>query len=447
MLVHSESELLSLASDAVAHARRLGAPAATVSTSEFAGASIKVRQGAAETAVREGGQSLGITIFDGGRAGSASTEALDKATIERTVEHALAITRHVEADTGVGLADPEWLAQGEDVPLFAPSDDRIDRLLTHALDIEREALDCAGRASTPVRLEECGASSHEMRWARVTSDGFARAATASMNHRSCVAIAFDGDEMMRDWSWEQDRQPSRLPSHAEIARKAVEGALGRIGARSIATRTAPVLYDNHMAASLVNELVGGLSGHAQYHGSTFLHEALGSPRLAEHVDLVEDPFEPYGMASRGWDSEGVAGKCRHIVKDGIVAGYFLGSRFARKLSMRSTGNADGPANLTLTSRISTVADDFAAMLRKLDRGLLVTGLMGGGANPATGSYSRAAEGFWVEGGEIAYPVRDITIAGNLPEMLKNIAAVGNDARRTGSVRTGSLLVPDMRIAS
>ena len=231
-----------------------------------------------------------------------------------------------------------------------------------------------------------------------------------------------------------------------MGRIAAEKALGMLGAEGLATRRVPVLVDAPVASSLVRDMCGQLSGAAQFRRMTFLPDAVGRQLAASHLTLEEDPFEPYGLASGTFDSEGVPGTHRAVVRSGMVEGLFLDTRMARKLGRASTGNAGGMRNLRLTSSTTQPGDDLAAMLRKLGTGLWLTRFMGGGSNPATGVYSQAAAGFWVENGHVVRPVHGFTVAGNLQEMLKAIVAVGADVHREGAIRVGSILLLDMQVA-
>lgn len=446
-LLQTPEALLEVAEQAVVHARRIGADATTATANEFAGTAIKVREGAAISSVRDGGHALAITVFKDGRTGRANTEALDRASVGLAVEQAYAIACEVEADPDAGLAELAWLAtEADEVPLFAPSGRTPTMLTDVALEIERLAIDHAANHKASVRVDEASAASADMYWACVQSNGFARAAGASIQSRGCVAIATRDGEMVRNWWHSADRRDECLSSSSLIAGEAVERAINGLGGRALPTQSAPVMLDARVAGSLVGELVSGLTGHAQHQRSTFLAGAAGSRRLADHLDLMEDPFVPFGLASRAWDGEGVASIARAVVSAGVVSGYFLDARSARKLGMVPTGNADGPGNLTFSSRLASPCDDRAAMIRKMGRGLLVTEFLGGGVNPTTGSYSKAAAGFWIEHGSIAYPVRDITIAGALPDMLVGIVSVGQDVYRQGAIGTGSILIDTMRIA-
>jgi PmbA protein len=446
-LLHSEADLLAAAQVAIAYAQSIGAQAASAQVMESAGTTIKVRGGEPVTLVRDGVYGLSITIFDRGRSGHAHTQAGDLETVQRTVDQACAIARQVEADTDSGLAAPSWYSpDAPKVPLFAPSAKTPGELTAIALEIEAAALEVPAASGIDLRVGEAVASSMDIVWARVMSNGFARSASASLQTRACVCIAEQDGAMGRDWWQAVERRDCDLPDHEVIAGEAAKRAMAKLGARSLATQSAPILFEARVAASLLFDLVGALSGAAQQQRSTFLLNSIGSQRLAADIDLREDPFVPFGLASARWDSEGVSASPRYVVRGGTIEGYFLNVRMARKLAMPPTGNADGPANLILTSRNGRAGDDITQMLRKMHRGLWVTQIIGGQVNLATGDYSKAVEGFWVENGEAVYPVRDLTIAGKMPEMLANITAVGGDHYRQGAVRTGSILIDAMRIA-
>jgi PmbA protein len=297
-----------------------------------------------------------------------------------------------------------------------------------------------------LRVSEAGAASQDMRFALATSQGFCRTGSGSLQQRWCQTIAQRGDDM-RQGSWSStDRRLEGLLPGADVGRIAAEKALGMLGAEGLTTRRVPVLVDAPVASSLVREMCGQLSGAAQFRRMTFLPDAMGKQLAASHLTLEEDPFEPFGLASSTFDSEGVPGSRRAVVRSGVVEGLFLDTRMARKLGRTSTGNAGGMRNLTLTSTTTEAGDNLAAMLRKLGTGLWLTRFMGGGSNPATGVYSQAAAGFWVENGQVVRPVHGFTVAGNLQDMLKAIVAVGADVHREGAIRVGSILLPDMQIA-
>lgn len=444
-LLQSEADLAKAVTYAVERSTSLGAGGAIARVSEGGGISITVANGEVENAVRDGNQSLQITVFLEGRTGMASTESLSRKAIDRVVEQAISMARQLEPDEEAGLADRETLAwDSPSVPLFAPSG-----LTAAALTEAAMAIEAAVQATTTadkVRVSEAGAASQDGRFALATSQGFCRTGSSSMHHRWCQTIAQRGDEM-KQGSWSTGaRRMEELETAEQVGNLAAKRSLDMLGAEGLTTRRAPVLVDATVAASLVREMCGQLSGGAQYQRMTFLPDAMGQALTASHLSVTEDPFEPFGLASAAFDSEGVAGTCRDIIRDGVVKGLFLDTRMGRKLGRPSTGNAGGMRNLALVSSLTAPSDDLTAMLRKMGTGLWLTRFMGGGANPATGVYSRAAAGFWVENGQVVQAVQGFTIAGNLQDMFKAIVAVGADIHREGAIRAGSILLPDMQIA-
>lgn len=446
-LLRDGRELLDAAASVIDHARSLGVDQASALANESAGITIGARDGDIVSSIRDGHQSLSVTVFDARRVGHAMVAQLTPDAIRTAVERATAIARQVQPDPEAGLPDPAWLAiEGPDVEMFASASIGASELIDAALTLDAAARGAAAPAGVRLRVHSAGASAHEMQWARVTTDGFARAARASEYSLGAAMIAEGPDGMAMQSRGDIDRRQPHLPLPADIGARAAAEAIAALGARSLTTRTAPVLLDARVAGSLLGELAAALNGMAQHQGTTFLRDAVGTCALAPHLDLVEDSFEPYGLASAAWDSDGIAGPRRHVVRGGRVEGYFLDAYWARKLGLPPTGNADGVNNLTLSSYDTRDDDDLAAMLRKLGDGLYVTGFIGGGVDPATGSWSKAATGFLVRDGAIAYPVQDITVAGDLPTMLAGIQAVGADIHRSRAFRSGSILLPPLRIA-
>lgn len=444
-LLSREADLADIAARAVDMAQRLGVSGALASVRENSGLTLTATGGDMETATRDGAQGLSVTLFKDGRTGRASTQAMDDASLRITVEKALAIATQVEPDDEAGLAEHDALAwTTPDVPLFAPSDAEAGQLMDQALASEAGAL--SGSPASPVRVLQAGASSYDTRWALATSHGFCRAASASMQQRWCMVIAERDGVMKRSFWSSMGRRSSELMAPAEIGMRAAERASAALGARDLPTQTAAVLIDAHVAGSLMADFCHAVSGMPQYHRMTCLPDALGKLAFADHVDLTEDPFAAYGLASAAFDSEGVAARPRHVVEAGVVSGLFLSSTSARKLKMLPTGHADGPTNLNLTSRKTECGDDTTAMLRKLDRGLWLTEFLGGNVNPVTGAYSKAASGFWIEGGQIVAPVHNFTVSGNLLDILRGIVAIGTDVYPQGPFSTGSLLVESLQIA-
>lgn len=444
-LLKSESNLAQAAAYAIERSAAVGVSEAIAIVSEQGGITLTVAGGKVETAVREGNQSLSITVYANGRTGLASTESLSRSAIDRVVEQAAAMARQLESDPDARLADRDTLAwTTQDVPLFAPSSQSAEGLTEAAMAIEQAAISVPTRDG--VRVSEAGATSQDMRFALATSQGFCRTGSGSIQRRWCQTIAQRGEEMQQG-SWSSaDRRFEALLGTAEVGRIAAERALSALGAEGLATRRVPVLVDAPVASSLVRDMCSQLSGASQFRRMTFLPDAMGQQLAASHLTLEENPFEPYGLASSTFDAEGVPGTRRAIVRAGVVEGLFLDTRMARKLGRASTGNAGGMRNLTLTSATTKPGDDLAGMLRKLGTGLWLTRFMGGGTNAATGVYSRAAAGFWVENGQAVRPVHGFTVAGNLKDMLKAIVAVGADVHRDGAIRVGSILLPDMQIA-
>tara|TARA_A100001391_G_scaffold205464_1_gene207486 strand:+ start:21782 stop:23182 length:1401 start_codon:yes stop_codon:yes gene_type:complete len=444
-LLKSEADLAEAVTYAIEKSVASGAGGAIAQVSEAGGISVSVAKGEVENAVRDGNQGLQITIFDDGRTGMASTESLSRDAIDRVVEQAIGMARQLEPDPEAGLAERDTLAwDTPDVPLFAPSGQTVKSLTDAALAIEGSIHATFG--GELVRVSEAGAASQDMRFALATSQGFCRTGSGSVQQRWCQAIAQRGDEM-KQGSWSSiDRRLSELESVGQTGCRAAQQALDMLGAEGLATQRVPVLVDSTVASSLVQEMCGQLRGSAQFLRKTFLPDAMGQVLAAPHLTLTEDPFEPFGLASAPFDDEGVAGERRDIVRDGVVEGLFLDTRMGRKLGRASTGNAGGMRNLTLSSSLTAPGDDLEAMLRKLGTGLWLTRFMGGGVDAATGGYSRAAAGFWVENGEIVRPVQGFTVAGNLRDMFTAIAAIGADTYRNGAIRTGSILLPEMQIA-
>jgi PmbA protein len=444
-LLQTEADLAKAVTYAIEKSVASGASGAIARVSEGGGISVTVAKGKVENAVREGNQSLQITVFENGRTGLASSESLNRSAIDRVVEQAISMARQLEPDPEAGLADHDTLAWSTpDIPLFAPSGQTSEALINAAMAIEEAVL--ATRTTDAVRVSEAGAMSQDMRFALATSQGFCRTGSSSAQHRWCQTIAQRGDEMTQgNWS-SVDRQQSGLEPEEYIGGRAARQALDMLGAEGLATRRAPVLVDSTVASSLVRNMCAQLTGSAQFQRMTFLPDAVGQVIAASHLTMVEDPFEPFGLASAPFDDEGVAGERRDIVRDGVVSGLFLDTRMARKLRLKSTGNAGGMRNLSLVSNTTTPDDDLDGMLRKMGTGLWLTRFMGGNTNAATGGYSQAVGGFWIENGQIVKPVHGVTVAGNLQDMFKSVVTIGTDIHRSGGVRIGSILLPDMQIA-
>ena len=429
---------------AIGHARKLGASDAGAEASEGSGLSVGVRKGELESVERNRDKSLGVTVYLGQRRGNASTSDFSRDAIERTVQAAYDIARFTAEDPAAGLPDAADIATEQpELDLFHPWPVTSEQAFALALACERAAFAVDKRITNS---EGAGVSAQQSHFFAAHTHGF-RGGYASSRHSLSVApIAGKGADMQRDYWYSSMRSAAELASPEAVGRYAAERALSRLRARKITTRECPVLFESTLAAGLLGSFVQAVSGGALYRRTSFLLDSMGQRVFPAHIDIDEDPFVPGGKGSSPFDDEGVRVQPRRVVEAGRVQGYFLGTYAARKLGMKTTGNAGGSHNLSLRSRRTRAGDDLPAMLRKLGTGLFVIELMGQGVNLVTGDYSRGASGFWVENGEIAYPVHEITIAGNLRQMLRGIQAVGADAYNYGAKTVGSVLIDRMKVA-
>ena len=437
---YTDDTLKQLVTDALAHAKTRGATAADAEVSEGFGQTVTVRQREVETIEYNRDKGIGVTVYIGKQRGHASSSDLSPQALRDTVDAALAIARYTAIDDCAGLADPDRLAREfPDLDLIHPWDMPVERAIEMA-----QACEAAGFAVDKKVSNSEGAtvSTQQSHFIYGNTNGFLAGYPSSRHSIWCALIAGKGDGMQRDDWYETVRDPADLPAPEFIGRKAGERAIARLKACKVPTEQVPVLYESGVAASLMGHFVSAVSGGSLYRKSSFLLDSLGKPVFSPIVQMTDLPLILKGLASGAFDEEGVATQSRDIVKDGVVQGYFLASYSARKLGMQTTGNAGGNHNLMMKD----TGEDFAELLKKMGRGLLVTELMGQGVNPVTGDYSRGAAGFWVEDGEIAYPVQEITIAGNLKTMFKNIVAIGNDVSRRSSRQCGSVLVEGMTLA-
>jgi PmbA protein len=428
-------------------ARRLGASDAGAEVSEGVGLSVSVRKGELENVERNRDKSLGVTVYVGQRRGNASTSDFSTAAIEQTVRAAFDIARFTAEDPAAGLPDASDVASAavaeRDLDLFHPWAIDAEAAATLALRCEAAALATDRRITNS---EGASVSAQQSHFFMGNTHGF-RGGYASSRHSLSVApIAGKGDGMQRDHWYSSMRDARDLAAPEAVGRYAAERALSRLVSRKIGTCEVPVLFESSLAAGLLGAFVQATSGGSLYRKASFLEGCLGQQALAKHLDLLEDPHVMKGKGSAPFDDEGVTTRARVVVEAGTVKGYFLSSYSARKLGMKTTGHAGGSHNLSLTSRLTRPGDNLEAMLRKLHRGLFVIELMGQGVNYVTGDYSRGAAGFWVDGGKIVHPVHEVTIAGNLREMLKSIVAIGADTYTYGSKTLGSMLIERMKVA-
>ncbi len=444
---YSRDHFEDLVDTALKHAKKLGATNAGAEASEGCGLSVSVRKGELENVERNRDKSLGVTVYVGHRRGNASTSDFSKAAIERTVQAAYDIARFTAEDPIAGLPDEADIETiHRDLDLFHPWAIHSEEAAKLALQCEAAALKTSRRITNS---DGAAVSAQQSHFFSAHTHGF-RGGYASSRHSISVApiakLPGRNAEMQRDAWYSSMRHAGEMASPEAVGRYAAERALSRLGARKIATTECPVLFESPAAAGLLGGFVQAVSGGALYRKSSFLLDSLGKKVFPKHIDIEEDPFVLRGKGSSPFDDEGVRSARRQVVKGGRVEGYFLSSYSARKLGMKTTGNSGGSHNLTLTSRLTQSTDDLDAMLQKLGTGLFVIELMGQGVNYVTGDYSRGASGFWVENGQIAYPVHEITIAGNLKDMFMGIEAVGADTYNMGAKTTGSILVNRMKLA-
>jgi PmbA protein len=433
-----------MAEQVVERARRGGASGCDCEVSEAYGLTVTVRKGKPDTIEHNRDRSVGVTIYLGDRPkmhrGHASTSDLSRAALEQAVDAALAIARHTAEDDAAGLPEPELLAKDTpELDLFHPWTLSTEEAIELAKRCEAAAF-----AAAPVIRNSEGAtvSTQHSQFVLANSLGFRGGYPGSRHYLSCAVIAERKGLMQRDDWYSSSRVPDQIAEPRALGRYAAQRAAARLGARKIPTCQAPVLFEAPTAIGFLGHFVSAVNGGNLYRKTTFLVDGLGKEVFSPLVQIEERPFERQGSASTPFDDEGVATRERVLVRNGVLEGYFLGSYSARKLGMQSTGNAGGHHNLVVKSD----GPDFKGMLRKMGRGLLVTELLGQGINLVTGDYSRGAAGFWVEGGEIAFPVEEITIAGNLRDMFKGVVAVGSDVLVRSGRSCGSILIDNMTIA-
>ena len=444
---YSRNYFEGLVDSALKHAKKIGATDAGAEASEGCGLSVSVRKGELETVERNRDKSLGVTVYVGHRRGNASTSDFSEAAIQQTVQAAYDIARFTAEDPTAGLPDEEDIAKVHpELDLFHPWAINSEQAAQLALACEEAALKTSRRITNS---DGAGVSAQQSHFFSAHTHGF-RGGYASSRHSMSVApiAAMPGKnaEMQRDAWFTSMRAADQMATPEAVGRYAAERALSRLGSRKIPTVECPVLFESPLAAGLLGGFVQAVSGGSLYRKTSFLVDSLGKTVFPKHIDIVEDPHVLRGKGSSPFDDEGVRGLKRNVVSGGRVEGYFLSSYSARKLGMKTTGNAGGSHNLVLTSKLTRSTDDLKAMLQKLGTGLFVIELMGQGVNYVTGDYSRGASGFWVENGEIAFPVHEITIAGNLKTMFKGIEAVGADAYTYGAKTVGSVLINRMKVA-
>lgn len=434
------SRLKQTIEDLLKEAKRRGASAAEASVGSSAGLEVAVRLGEVETVEHTRDNGLGITVYFGNRKGSASTSDLSPSAVRDAVKAACVIAEHTQEDPCAHLAAPELMASViPDLDLYHPWHLGVEDAIEIAA-----ACEDAARGFDPriVNSEGASLSTHTGIQVYGNSHGFVAGYPTSRHGLSCAVIGQQGESLQRDHWWTSARAAADLDSARMVGERAAERTVARLGARRLSTRQVPVLFRAEVATGLLRSLVSAIQGGSIYRRTSFLLDQLGERLFPTFVRIHEEPHLPRGLASAPFDGDGVATRAKDLVSDGVLQTYVLDTYAACRLGMHTTGNAGGVRNL----RISMGELDRAALLREMGTGLMVTELMGHGVNPVTGDYSRGAAGFWVENGEIQYPVEEITIAGNLKAMYAGLLAVGRDCDYSGSTRTGSWLIERMTVA-
>jgi len=437
---YTRNKLRQLAQDVLNHARQLGATACETDVSEGFGQSVTVRRNEVETIEYNRDKGIGVTVYLNQQRGHASTSDFSPQALRATVEAAFSIARFTAADPCAGLPEEALLAKRPmDLDLYHPWALPVDDAIAIARRCEQAAFDVSPMVKNS---EGASVSAQESQFVSANSLGFMDGFATTRHFISCAVIAGEGDAMQRDDWYTSNRNPGKLAAPEEIGDYAARRALSRLSARRMKTRQVPVLFEAPLAAGLIGSFVHAVSGGALYRKSSFLLDSLDQQIFPEFVRISERPHLRGALSSSPFDDDGVATRDREVVDNGVLQGYFLSTYSARKLGMQTTGNAGGSHNLI----VAPGRHDFEGLLREMGTGLLVTELLGQGINFVTGDYSRGAVGYWVKNGEIQHPVQEITIAGNLRDMYRDIVAVGNDVLVRGSMQTGSILVGRMTVA-
>jgi PmbA protein len=437
----TQADLETIIDHALREARARGATQAEAAVSQDTGLSVSVRLGEVETLEHQRDRSMGITVYFDKRKGSAGTADFSAEAVRDTVAKACSIARFTAEDACAGLADAELMASSPpDLDLSHPWSLSADHAIELAKTCEAAALGFDPRINNS---EGASIASHRGLHVYGNTHGFIGGYPTTSHTLSCVVLAGTGDEMQRDYWYSSSRDYHELQEPEAIGRESARRTIARLEPRKLATQRCPVLFVPELARGLIGHFLAAIRGSSQYRQSSFLLNSVGEQIFPNNFRISERPHIHKAMGSAPFDDEGVATHDRELVADGVLTGYILSSYSARKLGLKTTGNAGGAHNLLVAPNH---AGGAAAMLARLGTGLMVTELMGQGVNTVTGDYSRGAAGFWVERGELQYPVAEITVAGNLRDMYKGIAAVGDDIDTRGGTRVGSILLEEMTIA-
>jgi PmbA protein len=441
ILNYSQDDLYDLARYVNKQAQAKGASESEVEIDVDSGTSVSVRLKELESVTLNNDKSLSITVYFGKKRGIATTSDFSKEAIESCLAAACDIAKFTGEDKAFGLASSKLYPKKDiELDLYHPFEDSQDAMIAKVLVVEKTALSFDKRISNS---EGANFSTSNNLFVQANSNGFIGGFPSSRHTISCSVIAKDSSGMQRDYSYSNSRKISNLQSLEEIGETSAQRALNRLMPKPIKTGRYPVIFESQVATSLVSSIVSASSGSNQYRKTSFLLNSLDKKIASENLTINEDPYLKHGNATTYFDGEGVYVKPRVVVDKGFLKGYFLSSYSARRLKMQTTGNAGGAHNLIASSS----SHSFKELIKKMGRGLVVTELMGQGLNMVTGDYSRGVAGFWVEEGVIVHAVEEITIAGNMRDMLLNISNIGNDTYKNGSQYIGSVLIDEMTIAS
>lgn len=435
-----------IAEDVLRQAKAMGATAAEVNIAQGGGITVQVRNGQPESVEQSKGKTVGITVYFGHRIGNAISSDLSDEAIKLSLNKACHIARFTSEDPFVRLADPELMAYDyPDLDLYHPYDLDVNKAIALAQECEAIGLNCDRRITSSEGAAVEAAQTFAL---YANSHGFIGTQDATRYHLSCSLIAGTGDKRQRDGYYSVAHDYRDLKSAEKVAKMAAKRAARRLDPRSLTTRKCPVIFVSEVAKDIIDHFLAAVSGGSLYRKASFLLDSLHRPVMAKHLSIEECPHLPKALGSAPFDSEGVRNNRSFIVAQGILARYILDSYSARKLNMKTTGNAGGVHNAVVKSAAKSRPGGYSlpALLKLMDTGLLVMELMGDAVNIITGDYSQGAFGFWVERGEIQYPVDGITIAGNLRDMLMDIVAIGNDVDKTGGIHMGSVLLEKMMVA-
>jgi PmbA protein len=439
-LTENRDELTRIIDSVLTQAKQMGASEAEAEIGVGSGLSANVRKGEIDKMEYERDKGLSITVFIDGQKGSSSTSDFSDAAIKQSVEAAIGIARHASRDEFAGLVEAKLMAtEFPDLDLYHPWDIAPETAIDLAIECEKLAFDADKRISNS---DGSVVSTYSGLNLYGNTNNFINGWNWSSHTVDCTVIAEDGSGMQRDGWYSKARDYNDLQSVQDISQEAARRTVARLGSRKIKTCQAPVIFEAPIASGLFSAFITAISGGSLYRRASFLLDKKGEQVFADHINISEQPYIKKALGSAPFDNDGVATREHDIVKDGVLMEYVLSGYSARKLGMQTTGNAGGVHNLVIEPGKETLDD----LIKKMGTGLLITDMIGFGVNQITGDYSRGASGFWVENGEIAYPVEEITVAGNLVDMYKNIISIANDVDPRGNVLTGSVLMDTMTIA-